>query len=91
MRGQRDEGDEPGEDPNIGEAGDDGAFLEFLGKPGDDEELDGIEELRGDGEEVGLEDGEAEFAQDVGEVGCWWGRWDVLEEGRWLATDMHLG
>lgn len=48
--------------------------------------MDGVEELRGDGEEVGLEDGEAEAAQDVGEISVWWGRRDTGEEVQLVAS-----
>jgi hypothetical protein len=48
--------------------------------------LDGVEELRGDGEEVGLEDGEAEAAQDVGEIRVWRGRRDTGEEVQLVAS-----
>lgn len=36
---QGDEGDEPGEDPDVGGGRDDGAFVDLFADPGNDEEL----------------------------------------------------
>lgn len=67
--GKDNEGENPREDPNVGEGREHASFLDALRDPCDDEEVDSIEELRRNGEEVGLEDGETNLAQDVGQVG----------------------
>ena len=53
------EGGQEGEDPDVGEGGDDGTLLEEGGDLGDDEEIDEECELRWDGEEIGVEGGES--------------------------------
>lgn len=78
--GKDNKGENPGEDPNVGEGREHASFLDALRDPCDDEEVDGIEELRGDGEEIGLEDGETDLAQDVGQVGVEGRRRDVNHE-----------
>lgn len=63
---QRDECHKPGEDPNIGYTADDGALLEPLREPSDDQKVHREQELGRDSQQVGLEDREAESTQDEG-------------------------
>lgn len=63
--GQCDKSDEPGEDPDVRETGHNGSFLELGRDPRKNKKLYGVEELRWDSEQIGLENREPEFAEDV--------------------------
>jgi hypothetical protein len=70
--GNRDKRNEPGKNPDVGQARDHGSFFEFFGYPGQNQKLDGVEKLRWDGEKIGLEDEVPKTAEDVGEISCRW-------------------
>lgn len=73
--GEEDEGNEEGQEPDLGEGGEDSALVDALGDVRDQEELADEEDLSRDGEEV--EDGEAKLAEDEGHVGVDGGRRQV--------------
>ena len=75
-----DESQEPWEDPDVSKRRDDGSFLDSLRHPGDDEKVDSEQELRGNSQEIGLEDTVADVPQDERQVSVWRGRRDVCRE-----------
>lgn len=77
---QGDQRYEPGEDPDVGQGRYDGPFLESLRHPRDDEEVDREQELRGDSQQIGFEDGETNTAENEGEVGARGRRWNISRE-----------
>lgn len=72
--------DEPGEDPDVGNGRDDCAFLETLRDPRYDDEVNCEEELGRDCQQIGLEDGKANVAENVRQICARWAGRDVDEE-----------